>query len=190
MRLNEIITEDEESTNDHLKKDHSDDLEIVDPSASYALNKARTEYGHAGSDLEAFILATQDRDNEQDHNIKFNTDVNDTQETEINNIENELEQDTDIAALKAQITDIKRAIGLAENKKITQQIAEATTAVLNSMSKIIRNPKIRNKQRRLSESWSKIANNPTKFRGQSKVKVSKKLQEVVNLAKRHKLKIQ
>ncbi|RKZ78316.1 MAG: hypothetical protein DRQ35_06190, partial [Gammaproteobacteria bacterium] len=77
MRLNEIITEDEESTNDHLKKDHSDNLEIVDPSASYALNKARSEYGHAGSDLEAFILSSQNRDEEQDQDIQFNTDVND-----------------------------------------------------------------------------------------------------------------
>ena len=63
--------------------EEEDEVGIKDPKAAQALIQARSKYGWAGNDLEAFIAMMQDEQEAQDNDIESQFNVNTSQETEI-----------------------------------------------------------------------------------------------------------
>ena len=79
-----------------------DEIGIKDPKAAQALKMARSKYGWAENDLEAFLAMVQDEQEQQDGQIDSQFDVNVDQEDEIG------VNDHDIAALDRRITDLEQ----------------------------------------------------------------------------------
>ena len=63
--------------------EEEDEVGIKDPKAAQALIQARSKYGWANNDLEAFLAMVQDEQSAQDDDIESQFNVNTDQEAEI-----------------------------------------------------------------------------------------------------------
>jgi len=115
--------------------EEEDEIGIKDPKARQALKLARTKYGWANNDLEAFVAMMQAEQGEQDSGIDQQAAVNVDQETEIG------DNDTDITNLAQRITDLEQGREGQQDQQSPQgtnpgAIGEATSDNISDIMRI------------------------------------------------------
>jgi len=111
--------------------EEEDEIGIKDPKASQTLKQARSKYGWANNDLEAFLAMVQDEQVTQDREIETQFDVNADQEVEIDdntkknkntgnivksNVQTNQDQSQQLNSLERRIQDLEQG-GYNESKK-------------------------------------------------------------------------
>jgi len=103
--------------------EEEDEVGVKDPKANQALTLARSKYGWANNDLEAFVSMMQDEQESQDDDIESQFNVNNDQEKSIskNNSVNNNQTHT-LDTLAKRISDLE---GGATSESITEEDGEA-----------------------------------------------------------------